>query len=188
MGRVPAVPVSEGSSNCFGLTPSLQQAIIWDSDDQVHRRTNVYIQQMDHDDVIKWKHFPRYWPFVRGIHRSPVNSPHKGQWRGALMFSLIFAGINGWAKNREAGDLKRYLAHCDVTVMIATENVAYTAQNTKNTEKPFMFPHSRFWHKYLPWVSPPYKIDFFFTAMKQSERGINPIPPPCTKGAGKKIG
>ena len=24
------------------------------------------------DDVIKWKHFPRYWPFVRGIHRSPV--------------------------------------------------------------------------------------------------------------------
>ena len=43
-----------------------------------------------HDDVIKWKHFPRYWPFVRGIHRSPVNSPHKGQWRGALIFSLIW--------------------------------------------------------------------------------------------------
>ena len=42
-----------------------------------------------HDDVIKWKHFSRYWPFVRGIHRSPVNSPHKGQWNGALMFSLI---------------------------------------------------------------------------------------------------
>ena len=49
-----------------------------------------------HDDVIKWKHFPRYRPFVRGIHRSPVNSPHKGQWRGALMFSLIGARINGW--------------------------------------------------------------------------------------------
>ena len=43
------------------------------------------------DDVIEWKHFPRYWPFVRRIHRSPVNSPHKGQWRGALMFSLICA-------------------------------------------------------------------------------------------------
>ena len=39
-----------------------------------------------HDDFIKSKHFPRYWPFVRGIHRSPVNSPHKGQWRGALTF------------------------------------------------------------------------------------------------------
>ena len=32
-----------------------------------------------HDDVIKWKHFPRYWSFVWGIHRSPVNSPHKSQ-------------------------------------------------------------------------------------------------------------
>ena len=44
-----------------------------------------------HDDVIKWKHFPRYWPFVWGIHRWPVNSPHKGQWCGALIFSLSCA-------------------------------------------------------------------------------------------------
>ena len=39
-----------------------------------------------HDDIIKWKHFPRYWPFVRRIQRSPVNFPHKGQSRGDLMF------------------------------------------------------------------------------------------------------
>ena len=58
-------------------------------------------KQLAHDDVIKWKHFPRYWPFVQGIHRSPVNSPHKGQWRGALMFYLIFARINGWVNNHE---------------------------------------------------------------------------------------
>ena len=51
-----------------------------------------------HDDVIKWKHYPRNWPFVRGIHRSPVNSPHKGQWRGALMFSLICVWIKDWVK------------------------------------------------------------------------------------------
>ena len=70
-----------------------------------------------HDDAIKWKHFPRYWPFVRGIHRSPVNSPHKGQWRGALMFSLICVWINGWVNNHEAGDLRRYRVHYDVTVM-----------------------------------------------------------------------
>ena len=50
-------------------------------------------QISSHDDVIKWKHFPRNWPFVRGVHRSPVNSPHKGQWRGALMFSLICVWI-----------------------------------------------------------------------------------------------
>ena len=41
-----------------------------------------------HDDVIKWKHFPCYWPFVKGIHWWPVDSPHTGQWRGALMISL----------------------------------------------------------------------------------------------------
>ena len=72
-----------------------------------------------HDDVMKWKHFPRYWPFVRGIHRSPVNSPHKGHWRGALMFSLICIWINGWVNNREAGDLKRHRAHYEVIVMVS---------------------------------------------------------------------
>ena len=70
-----------------------------------------------HDDVIKWKHFPRYWPFVWRIHRSPMISPHKGQRRGALMFSLICVWINGWVNNGEAGDLRRYRAHYDVTVM-----------------------------------------------------------------------
>ena len=45
------------------------------------------------DDVIIWKYFPRYWPFMRGFHRSTVNSPHKGYWRRALMFSLICAEI-----------------------------------------------------------------------------------------------
>ena len=43
-----------------------------------------------HDDFSKRKHFPRNWPYVKTIRRSPVNSPHKGQWRGALMFSLMW--------------------------------------------------------------------------------------------------
>ena len=70
-----------------------------------------------HDDVIKWKHFPHRWHFVWEIHRSPMNSPHKGQWRRALMFSLIWAGANGWVNNRDAGDLRRHRAHYDVIVM-----------------------------------------------------------------------
>ena len=76
-----------------------------------------------YDDVIKWKHFPRYcyWPFsafVRGIHRSSLNSLHKDQWRGALMFSVICAWINGWVNNRKTGDLRRHHhAHYDVIVM-----------------------------------------------------------------------
>ena len=80
---------------------------------------NITIRRYSiHDDVIKWKHFSRNWPFVRGIHRSPVNSPHKGQWRGALMFTLICVWINDWVNNREAGDLRRYRSHYDVIVMI----------------------------------------------------------------------
>ena len=81
--------------------------------------------QASHDDVIKWKHFPRYWPFVRGIHRSPAISPHKGQWRGALVFSLICAWINGCVNNREACDLRRNRVHYDVIVMIWSWGTCY---------------------------------------------------------------
>ena len=55
------------------------------------------------------------WPvFYR---RHVDRSPHKGQWRGALIFSLIYAWTNGWVNNRDAGYLRRYRAHYDVTVM-----------------------------------------------------------------------
>ena len=76
----------------------------------------------------KWKFFPRYWTFVRGIHRSPVNSPRKGQWRGALMFSLICAWINGWVNNREAGDLRRHHAYYDVFVMLRQQGPVCVAK------------------------------------------------------------
>ena len=78
-------------------------------------------------DVIKWKKFPRYWPFVRGIHRSPVNSPHNGQWRGALMFSLMCAWINGWVNNRENGNLRRHHAHYDVMVMDDEKRISWSS-------------------------------------------------------------
>ena len=75
-----------------------------------------------HDDVIKWKHFPRYWPFVRGIHRWPANSPHTDQWRGTLMFSLICAWIHAWVNNHEAGDLRRHRAQYDVIIIEGNAN------------------------------------------------------------------
>ena len=95
-------------------TNRLQNAMLFrhhvgDSDD------NTLLSQ---DGVIKWKHFPRYWPFVWGIRRLPVNSPHKGQGHWVLMFSLICAWINAWVNNREAGDLRRHRAHYDAIVMI----------------------------------------------------------------------
>ena len=92
---------------------------------------------MCHDDVIKWKHFPRNWPFVRGIHRSPVNFPHKGQWRGALMFSLVCVWINDWVNNRDAGDLRRYRAHYDVIVMRFMNEVVYIDRPSN---------HPAYWH------------------------------------------
>ena len=76
-----------------------------------------------YDDVIKWKHFRRYWPFVRGIHLWSVNSPHKGQWRGALAFSLICVWINGWVNNGKVGDLRPHRTHYGATVMISLFHV-----------------------------------------------------------------
>ena len=67
-----------------------------------------------------WRHqmetLPRYWPVVR------VDSPHKDQWRGALMFSLICVWTNRWANHRDAGGLKRHRTHYDVTVMFRLDS------------------------------------------------------------------
>ena len=60
-----------------------------------------------------------------------VNSPHKGRWRGALMFSLICIRRNGWINNGEAGDLKRHRVHYDVTVMRGVNGVWYFRVNHK---------------------------------------------------------
>ena len=92
--------------------------------DYIKLRNWLGVCDIHHEDIIKWKHFPRYWPFVGGIHWSLVNSPYKGQWSGALMFSLICDWIYGWVNNGEACDLRRHHAHYDVTVMIAMEVVS----------------------------------------------------------------
>ena len=68
----------------------------------------------------------------------PVNSPHIGQWRGALMFSLIFTRINGWVNNRQAGDLRRHLAHYDVTLMFSCDLAAlWMVQSVCPSATPF---------------------------------------------------
>ena len=92
-----------------------------------------------HDDVIKLKHFPRYWSFVQGIHRSPVNSPHKGQWREALMFSLISAWTDG-SQTLVASmiwDTMRLI----ITSLGGTENGSHASHITSNWSK-FMLINS----------------------------------------------
>ena len=87
----------------------------------VPNTTEYHHKAMFKCKITWWRHqmetFSALLAICAGIHRSPVNSPHKGQWRGALMFSLICVWINGWINNREAGDLRRYRAHYDVIVM-----------------------------------------------------------------------
>ena len=124
------------SQHCFRQWPRLAP---------VRYRGNDAGIMLNHDDVIKWKHFPHYWPFVRGIHRSPVNSPNKGQWRGALdvFFDLSKQSWGWWFEtpsdslwrhcnvcepgckwwHREAGDLRRHRTHYDVIVMYVSLDV-----------------------------------------------------------------
>ena len=72
---------------------------------------------------MKWKYFPRYWPFVPGIHRSPVNSPHKGQWRGALMFSLHYNDV-----------IMRAMAS-QITSLTIVYSTVYSRRRLKKTSK-----------------------------------------------------
>ena len=81
------------------------------------------------DEVLSWwRHqmetFSALLAICAGNSPVPVNSPHKGQWRGALMFSSICAWISGWVNNREAGDLRRYRTHYDVIVMVIIPELA----------------------------------------------------------------
>ena len=123
-GEVIALHVVKGSTEALSVLPVVTRRVKVDVQPvsltyghlYERARREVDLQQQL-DDVIKWKHFPRYWPFVRGIHRWPVNSPHKGQWRGALMFSLICAWTNSWANNGHASDLRRHRAHYEVISM-----------------------------------------------------------------------
>ena len=98
--------INQCGSNLLGIFFLTRSAVLITTNgiksmpDELHFTFHVYFTGymigifQQHDDVIKWKHFSRYWPLVREIHRSPVNSPHKGQWRGALMFHLICVWIN----------------------------------------------------------------------------------------------
>ena len=100
-----------------------------------------------------WRHqmetFSAWLALCAGNSPIPVNSPHKGQWRGALMFSLICVWINGWVNNRKAGDLSRHRAHYDVIVMPHKKNhgmkVRYTSklhchENNANKRGPAEIP------------------------------------------------
>ena len=88
-----------------------------------HRSGSLYwwlgqmVNCMMTPSTIKWKHFPRYWSFVRGIHRLSVDSLTKASDVDLWCFLWSAPETNGWANNGDAGDLRRHRAHYDVTVL-----------------------------------------------------------------------
>ena len=103
----------------FAVKPMCDNGCARQSVVSVHNFTMSIFASQASVSVTCWRHqMETYWQFMRRINRSPVKSPHKGQWRGALMFSLICVWISGWVNNGEAGDLRRYRAIYDVNVMI----------------------------------------------------------------------
>ena len=93
-----------------------------------------------HDDVIKWKHFSRYWPFVREVHRPPVNFPHT-QRPVTRNFEVFFdLCLNkrlseqswGWWFETPSRPLWR---HCDVLIVIINgENLTCYARISRLKE------------------------------------------------------
>ena len=100
-----------------------------------------------------------YWPLVRGIHRWLVDSLHKGQWRGALIFSLIRAWTNGWANNRDAGDLRRHGAYYGITVMSLSHKVTVLLSplwallcfkwSDTHTQRITIYMYKKIWYKQI---------------------------------------
>ena len=72
---------------------------------------NIKINNQYHYDVIKWKHFPRYWTFVRGIHQSQLDSPHKRPITRAFGFPLLIVWTDGWTNTRLTDDSRHHVGN-----------------------------------------------------------------------------
>ena len=92
--------------------------------------------------------------------RWPANSPDKGQWRGALMISLICDCTKGRSNHRDAGDLRCRRTYYDVTVMRDDENVDYGDVSVSLFS--FAMPHNRHGVSNTSnssvWICPSYKV------------------------------
>ena len=78
----------------------------------------IEVSPVIHDDVTKWKNFPRYWPLCgefTGNRWIPLAKASDAE-----LWCLLWSPsrINNWVNNREAGYLRRHRAHYDVIVVI----------------------------------------------------------------------
>ena len=112
-------------------------------------------------------------------------SPHKGQWRGALIFSLICTWIKGcWENNHEAGDLKRHRTHYDVTVM---KNQKYPSKSDfvnfnlfcdiyNSSIRQYLYLYA-VWNGMVLWILHIWIIDFHWY-LQSSFQSFAPYPYP----------
>ena len=105
-----------------------------------------------HDDVIKWKDFPRYWPFVRG------EFPHKGQWRGTLIFDLcpnklLSKQSRGWWFETPSRPLWRHRNGMKIIVFAVTHHCGYDSISFKQLESRYETKFESDWEVDNPSVS-----------------------------------
>ena len=118
---------------CFGWCSGAQQAtnLHANNDGQVLREPTYFLP--------RWRHPMETFSALLALGQGnpPVTDgfPYKGQRRGALVFSLICASTNNWANNRDAGDLRRHRAHCDVTVMHKLEMLPHGNDSSRRNGK-----------------------------------------------------
>ena len=65
-------------------------------------------------DVMIWKHFPHYWPFVRRIHRSPANQTGLVMWCFGFHFIMLNRLLN---KQYDDWRFETHWRCCYVTTM-----------------------------------------------------------------------
>ena len=143
------------------------------------------MSQFYQNDVIKWKYFPCYLALVRGVHRRPVDSPHKGQWCAPLMLALICAWTNAWTIIRYAGDLRRHCVHYDTTVMMSpyASYIVHTTAFSRfviNVQFTFQLHFQSYWHHARSKISHS-KIDMtihssFHVVHQRFNDGIGTVP------------
>ena len=87
---------------------------------------------LNHDDVIKWNHFPRYWPFVRGIHRSPSQTPATRTCD--VFFDLRLNNMLSKQSRRRWFETppRSLRRHCNGSLIDTTATVAKPQENTNS--------------------------------------------------------
>ena len=97
-----------------------------------------------HDMIMTWQWFPHYWPYVRGIHGSLLDSADKGPVTVTLIFPLLLAWISCWTNRRVVSAFRWHDAHvispwCTIWLV---QLIAQTSNNGQNKyQEPNFFFH-----------------------------------------------